>query len=148
MNSNNLGIVIIFYILWLYRHEGIIIAIAYWQCILEFCFNIFLIIFGFLLHGEHLIVDRLALLIVMGFIYLISPSFYLLADRRFRDVLSQHGVVKALWSLLKQKYDWEENQKIKLARFYIVYKNSKSKGPITKSICLINHKFEIYVYFF
>ena len=73
--------------------------------------------------------DRLALLIVMGFIYLISPSFYLLADRRFRDVLSQHGVVKALWSLLKQKYDWEENQKIKIPRFDIAYKNSKDKGP-------------------
>ena len=87
------------------RDEGIIIAIAYWQCILESCFNIFLIIFAFLLHGEQLIVDRLALIIVMGFIYFISPSFYLLADRRFRDALSKHGVLKALWSSLKQKYD-------------------------------------------
>ena len=129
MNSNNLGIVIIFYILWLYRHEGIIIAIAYWQCILEFCFNIFLIIFAFLLHGEHLAVDRLALVIVMGFIYLISPSFYLLADRKFRDALSQHGVVKALWSLLKQKYGWEENQKIKIPRFeYIKIQKVKDQN--------------------
>ena len=130
LNSNNLGIVII-YLLWLYRHEGIIIAIAYWQCILEFCFNIFLIIFAFLLHGEYLAVDRLALVIVMGFIYLISPSFYLLADRRFRDALSQHGIVKALWSSLKQKYDWEENQKINIPWF----------------MCLITHKFKIHVLF-
>ena len=111
------------------RDEGIIIAISYWQCILEVFFNLFIIIFTFVLHGEHLIVDRLIFIIVLGFVYLISPSFYLLADRRFRDILSQHGVVKALWSSLKQKYDWEENQKINIPSF----------------MCLITHKFKIYV---
>ena len=88
-----------------FRDDGIIIAISYWQCMLECCFNIFFIVFTFLLQGEQLIVDRFVLIFAMGFIYFITPSFFLLADWRFRDALSKHGVAKALWFSLKQKYD-------------------------------------------
>ena len=88
-----------------FSDDGIVIAISIWQCLFEFLTNcsISSII---LIQDQNFVTLQLLLFITFFFNYVIYPSFYLLADSRFRKVLTQNGSLKAIWSALKQKYDW------------------------------------------
>ena len=90
-----------------FSEYGIIFSISVWQCLFEFCINLVLTcIFLFTNVEPTLWVIKISMLIYFCQNYVISPSFYLLADSRFRDALTQKGTVKAFWLALKQKYDW------------------------------------------
>ena len=49
------------------------------------------------------------LLITCCLNYVIFPSFYLLADFRFRNTFYQKGSFQAVWSALKQNYEKNSN---------------------------------------
>ena len=82
-----------------------IISISIWQCLVEVFFN--LILFGslFLFRGQDLLKDRLIVLGIIFFNSVVFPSFYLLADKKFRNAVFKKGASKAIWLALKQKYD-------------------------------------------
>ena len=89
-----------------FSEDGIVIAISVWQCLLEFFTNYLLAgIFHFLDKGQSYLVNILSLISVYFLNYIIFPSFYLLADARFRRVLIQKGTFRAIWLALKQEYD-------------------------------------------
>ena len=87
-----------------FRDDGIVIAISIWQCFLEFCTNS--LITSILIMDQSFVILELLLLITYFFNYVIFPSFYLLADSRFRKVFHQKGGLQAVWLALKQKYNW------------------------------------------
>ena len=89
----------------IFRNNGIIIAISFWQCLAEFCVNVLLCIIFYKFHGQDQLIDTFALLTLIFFSYVVFPSIYLLADQRFRNAMKQRGIPKAFWSALKQKYD-------------------------------------------
>ena len=88
-----------------FSNDGIVISISIWQCLLEFCTNCLIngCLFVFKEHSYDLLV--FLLLVTYCLNYMILPSFYLLADSRFRNALFQKGSFKAIWSALKQNYD-------------------------------------------
>ena len=86
--------------------DGIVFAISVWQCLLEFCTNIFIAVFYFIYQGESYFMSLLLIVVTYCLTYTIFPSFYLLSDTRFRNVIIRKGEVKkAIWLALKQKYD-------------------------------------------
>ena len=90
--------------------DGIVISISIWQCLVEFCTN-FLIIGSLFIFKEHNYNLLEFLLLIAGCLnYVIFPSFYLLADSRFRNAFYQKGRFKALCSALKQNYEKNSNE--------------------------------------
>ena len=59
----------------------------------------------FVFRDHSFLVLVILLLVTYCFNYVIFPSFYLLADSRFRNVFKQKGGSKAIWLALKQKYE-------------------------------------------
>ena len=93
-----------------YSDDGIVISISIWQCLVEFCTN-FLIIGCLFIFKEHNRSLLEFLLLIAGCLnYVIFPSFYLLADSRFRNTFYQKGTFKAIWSALKQNYKKNSNE--------------------------------------
>ena len=89
--------------------DGIVISISIWQCLVEFCTN-FLIIGSLFIFKEHNYNLLEFLLLIAGCLnYVIFPSFYLLADSRFRNAFYEKGSFKALWSAIKQNYQKNSN---------------------------------------
>ena len=86
-----------------FSDDGIVIAISIWQCLLEILTNC--IIMSIVIKDQNFVMLEFLLLMTYFFNYVIFPSFYLLADSRFRKVLTQKGSLKAIWLALKQKYD-------------------------------------------
>ena len=93
-----------------YRDDGIVISISIWQCLVEFCTNFLIIgcLFIFKEHTYNLL--EFLLLITCCLNYVIFPSFYLLADFRFRNTFYQRGSFQAVWSALKQNYEKNSNE--------------------------------------
>ena len=99
----------IHYVNILYRNDGIIISISVWQVIVEAIFNITYIAWNIFLQPtlNNLGISKVSMtLFLLFFSYIILPSFYFLADPKFRSALKESGIMKAIWSALKQKYDW------------------------------------------
>ena len=88
----------------LFRNDGIIIAITVWQVMVESTSSV-----GLGMIREYIIssnLDKLILNLVQLLItYFILPSFYLLGDNRFRLALKNNGILKSIWTALKQKYE-------------------------------------------
>ena len=82
-----------------------IISISIWQCLVEVCFNVILLGSLSLFRGQDLLKDRLIILSLIFFNSVVFPSFYLLADKQFRNTVFEKGASKAIWLALKQKYD-------------------------------------------
>ena len=96
--------IVLFNILY-FSDDGIVISISIWQCLLEFCTNCLIngCLFVFKEHSYDLLV--FLLLVTYCLNYMILPSFYLLADSRFRNSFYQKGSFRAIWSALKQNYE-------------------------------------------
>ena len=92
----------------MYRNDGIIISISVWQVIVETIFNIAYLTWG---HFSPPTTHNLGIskvsktLFHLFFSYIILPSFYFLADQKFRSTFKESGIMKAIWCALKQKYD-------------------------------------------
>ena len=96
--------IVLFNILY-FSDDGIVISISIWQCILEFCTNC-LVSVCLLVFKEHSYNSLLFLQLISYCLnYMILPSFYLLADSRFRNSLYKKGIFKSIWSALKQTYE-------------------------------------------
>ena len=89
-----------------FRNDGIVIAITFWQWLVEFIFNLMVIgvIAG---SGGNRKVDHFAT--IFGFILgmVVIPSFYLMACAEFRRDLEIFGLVKALWLALNHSTNYE-----------------------------------------
>ena len=88
-----------------YSDDGIVISISIWQCLLEFFTNCLIngCLFIFKEHNFNLLTFLLIGTYCLN--YTILPSFYLLADSRFRNSFYQKGGFKSIWSALKQNYE-------------------------------------------
>ena len=93
----------------MYRNDGIIISISVWQVIVEAIFNITYLTWRHFLSPattHNLGISRVSMtLFHIFFSYIILPSFYFLADQKFRSAIKESGIMKAIWCALKQKYD-------------------------------------------
>ena len=94
----------------LYRNDGIIISISVWQVIVEAIFNITYLTLSYFLsrttRTRNLGISKVSMtLFHLFFSYIILPSFYFLADQKFRSTFKESGIMKAIWCALKQKYD-------------------------------------------
>ena len=96
--------------IFMYRNDGIIISISVWQVIVEAIFNITFLTLGYFLshttRTRNLGICKVSMtLFHLFFSYIILPSFYFLADQKFRSTFKESGIMKAIWCALKQKYD-------------------------------------------
>ena len=82
-----------------------LISISIWQCLVEVCINFIFLVTLSLFRGQDLLQDRLIILSLIFFNSVVFPSFYLLADKQFRNTVFEKGIPKAIWLALKQKYD-------------------------------------------
>ena len=87
------------------RDEGVIVSITYWQWAVEFSFNFLMILFHSLVRGEERRMDDWIGVTMFFFGFVVLPSFYFLADVKFRRVLEQNPVHVALWIALTQNYE-------------------------------------------
>ena len=86
------------------RDEGMVISITYWQWAVEFVFNISMVIFHLSIRGDKRKTDHVIGVAMFLFGFVILPSFYFLADIRFRRAIDQKGLKQALWLALTQSY--------------------------------------------
>ena len=89
----------------LFRNDGIVIAVTFWQWVVEFIFNILLI--GLLAGlGANLKVDNFVALFSLWFGSTVVPSFYFMACAEFRRDLETYGLLKAFWiAITKDNYE-------------------------------------------
>ena len=89
----------------LFRNDGIIIAISIWQVIVESISTVIFMITNRQqpMNQQHKII--LLVLFQLSITFIVLPSFYLLADNRFRLALKDKGFFRSIWSALKQKYE-------------------------------------------
>ena len=85
------------------RNDGIIIAITVWQVFAETLFNLASIIAHEVISIKNY--DFVNVLIQFFVSYIILPSFYFLADNKFRIALKEMGILRSIWAALKQKYE-------------------------------------------
>ena len=88
----------------IFRDDGIVIAVTFWQWFVEFIFNLLLIgtIVGL---GSNRQVDHFASLFVTWFGTSVIPSFYFMACADFRRDLETYGLLKAfLLAITKDSY--------------------------------------------
>ena len=86
-----------------FRNDGIIIAITVWQVVVESTSNVgFFIAHEFISSEQHKLIITLVGLFIT---YVILPSFYFLGDNRFRLTLKDKGILRSIWTALKQKYE-------------------------------------------
>ena len=89
----------------IFRHDGIVIAVTFWQWFVELLFNIFSIGIVSVL-GANRQVDHFVALFGIWFSVSILPSFYFMASADFRRDLETKGIIKAFWmALTKDSYD-------------------------------------------
>ena len=94
--------------IFMHRNDGIIISISVWQVIVEAIFNITYLTWSHFLPPttQNLGISKVSMtLFHLFFSYIILPSFYFLADQKFRSAFKESGIMKAIWCALKQKYD-------------------------------------------
>ena len=84
-----------------------IFSISFWQWSAEFLFNIVSVTGMYLLlgHGGDVFLETVFVIFAIFIMYALLPSFYLLADRKFRKTYQTNGFIKSLWSALKQDFD-------------------------------------------
>ena len=85
------------------RNDGIIIAITVWQVFAETLFNLASIIAYEVISIKNY--DFVNVLVQFFVSYIILPSFYFLADNKFRIALKEMGILRSIWAALKQKYE-------------------------------------------
>ena len=85
------------------RNDGIIISITIWQVFAETLFNLGSIIAHEVISIQNY--DFVNVLIQFFVSYIILPSFYFLADNKFRIALKEMGILRSIWAALKQKYE-------------------------------------------
>ena len=89
----------------IFRNDGIVIAITFWQWIVESIFNLLLIglIAGL---GNNRQVDDFLSLCIAWFGTSVVPSFYFMACADFRRDLETFGLLKAFWlAITKDNYE-------------------------------------------
>lgn len=86
------------------RDEGIILAVTFWQWIAEITLLVILGVPRLFLLGENLIFEQLYGYTLSMLQFTILPSFYLLADTRFRRSLEEKGYIEAIKSAITQNY--------------------------------------------
>ena len=59
----------------------------------------------FLGNGGNTFLEQMLLIFYNFMYYAFLPLFYLLADRKFRNAYQKNGMIKSLWSALKQDFD-------------------------------------------
>ena len=127
-----------------------------WQGIVEAIFNIIYITWShFLPPTAHNLQKSKVLmtLFLLFFSYIILPSFYFLADPKFRSGLKESGIMKAICSALKQKYDWflvllnvytlhflHCKHKIMTFLEFLIFVTSKNMSEIQKDIWIYSIK--------
>ena len=87
-----------------FRDEGIVIQITYWQWATEFAFNIGMVLFHLIIRGDQRKIDHWIGIAMFLFGFVILPSFYFLADIKFRRAIDQYGLRRALWLAFTQNY--------------------------------------------
>ena len=92
----------VFTLLFSYRHDGIIVAISFWQWLVEFIFSNIIAV-GVYSLGSNRQVDHFFTLIMILFNVTVIPSFYLMACAKFRRDLTNYGLVKAYWLAVTNK---------------------------------------------
>jgi hypothetical protein len=79
-----------------FRNDGIVIAITFWQWLVEFIFNLFVI--GLIKGaGANRQVDHFMAIFSFWFGTSVIPAFYIMACAEFRRNLETVGLVKAFW---------------------------------------------------
>ena len=87
----------------LLRDDGIVIAISFWQWLVEFFFNLGCI--GILITlGANRQVDHFVVLTGIGFSMCVIPLFYFMACASFRRDLESYGFIKAFWIAITRNY--------------------------------------------
>ena len=101
-NFPTIGLITFYF---LFRDDGIVIAITFWQWLVEFIFN--LIAIGLIVGlGANRQVDHFLALFSIWFGSSVIPSFYFMACADFRRDLKTFGPIKALWlAITKNNYD-------------------------------------------
>ena len=69
-----------------FREDGIVIAISVWQTLIELLWSILYFSCVFVTEGQSIFIMECMLLLTYFMNYVIFPSFYLLADARFRNI--------------------------------------------------------------
>ena len=88
-----------------FRHDGIVIAVTFWQWFVELLFNISCIGVVSVL-GANRQVDHFFALLGIWFSVSVLPSFYFMASADFRRDLEANGIIKSFWLALTQdSYD-------------------------------------------
>ena len=84
-----------------------IFSISFWQWFAEFLLNISSTIFMYLFlgNGGNDFLETMLVIFYNFMMYAFLPLFYLLADRKFRNAYQKNGMIKSLWSALKQDFD-------------------------------------------
>ena len=74
-----------------------------WQVFAETLFNLASIIAHEAISIKNY--DFVNVLVQFFVSYIILPSFYFLADNKFRIALKEMGILRSIWAALKQKYE-------------------------------------------
>ena len=82
-----------------FRDDGIVIAITFWQWLVEFVFNLLLIGLMAGLGGDRK-VDHFLSLLLIWFGTSVVPSFYFMACAEFRRDMETYGLLKAFWRVI------------------------------------------------
>ena len=87
----------------LLRDDGIVIAISFWQWLVELFFNLGCI--GLMIGlGANRQVDHFVGLTGIGFSMCVLPLFYFMACSSFRRDLESYGFIKAFWIAVTRNY--------------------------------------------
>ena len=85
------------------RDDGIVIAISFWQWLVEVFFNLGCIGVMTIL-GANRQVDHFVVLTGIGFSMCVIPLFYFMACASFRRDLESYGFIKAFWIAITRNY--------------------------------------------
>ena len=82
-----------------------IFAISIWQIIAEFLLFLTSWILMYYFRSEDPATEAMIIIFFAFIIHVVFPSFYLLADSKFRNAYQQNGLIKSLWFALTQNFD-------------------------------------------
>ena len=77
-----------------------VFGITFWQWLVEFVFNVLLIIFIKFMKSENRTYDHFVGLLACGIMFIVVPSFYFMADSSFRRALKNDGFFRAMWKAM------------------------------------------------
>ena len=89
----------------LLRDDGIVIAITFWQWLVELFFNLGCIGFTMVM-GANRQVDHFMAIFSFWFGTSVIPAFYIMACAEFRRNLETVGLVKAFWLALNHSTNY------------------------------------------